>query len=111
VTTAPDVLLRLNAALDLLSAALESGDAGEVLAAEQPLASAVHALTAVDRSLVTPSPALGRLLLETRLAVERCRSLGESSSDLLSIVTRQATYGPRGRRVPARPAATVEALT
>ena len=98
MTTTPDVLPQLNAALDGLSLALQSGDPDAVLAAELPLAAAVHALAQLDRSSIVPSPALAVTLLETRRAVERCVRLGQTSADLLSILTNQVTYGPEGRR-------------
>jgi hypothetical protein len=109
VANASDILLRLNAALDGLSSALESGDAGEVLAAEVPLATAVESLTRLDLSGTGPAPELALALLNTRLAVDRCNALGQTGSDLLAIISGQTSYGRGGRSVAPQRSTTLEA--
>jgi hypothetical protein len=103
VATVPEVLAQLNAALDGLSAALQSADPEAVLAAEVPLSVAAQGVAAIDPATMTPSPSLAVALFQTRLAVERCITLGRTSADLLAIVTGQSSYGPTGHRVPATP--------
>ncbi len=98
MTAAPDVLHRVNSALEGLAAALESGDPDAVLAAEVPLATAVSGLSALPATIeTTPSPELALALLNTRLAVTRCLTLGRSSADLLAVVASAPGYGPAGR--------------
>jgi hypothetical protein len=98
VAAAPEVLHRVNSALDGLASALESGDPDAVLAAEVPLATAVTALASLPAMIgATSSPELALALLNTRLAVSRCLALGRSSSDLLAVVTSTPGYGPAGR--------------
>lgn len=105
MSTEPDVLTRLTLALEGLAAALESGNADAVLAAEAPLGTAVSAL-----KLVPPAEVIGHAdartrILNTRLALARCRTLGHAASRLTAIVT-STGYGPSGRHQSQPPVAT-----
>jgi hypothetical protein len=107
----PDVFDRVHDALTLLAEALESGRADRVLGAEPPVAAAAAALADAQRDSLVDDVRLRARLLETRLALERCRSLGETSRDLLTVMLpSQQAYGRAGRRAtPAAPFSSVSA--
>ena len=94
---APDVLNRVHEALHGLAAALESGDPEAVLDAEVPLATAAAALSRLTPVSIPHTPAIARTLLNTRLAVDRCLTLGQASADLLAIVASGPGYDVAGR--------------
>jgi len=81
-----DAIERVHAALTGLAKALESGQPDDVLAAERPLADATGTLATIDHASLTDPVHLRARLLETRLALERCRSLGDSSAHMLEAV-------------------------
>lgn len=103
--TVSDVLIRLTAALDNLARAMESGEPTAVLDAEAPLATAVSALRSVDLRTIRQHPNARAALLEVRLGVARCRTLGHASAQLLSVLTSgdpvAGGYGRSGRPLSA----------
>jgi hypothetical protein len=104
-----DAIERVHTALTGLARALESGQPDHVLAAEQPLAEAAGALATIDRAALKDPVHLRARLLETRLALQRCRSLGEASAELLERVhpTRSNYERDGQRRLPAVPSRAV----
>lgn len=100
MTTAPDPLVRLVAALDEFSRALETGDAAAVLASEEMLATAVSALRSANLASVAQSPAVRARIDDIRLAIGRCKALGYAASDLAAIMAPPG-YGPKGLRLPS----------
>jgi hypothetical protein len=111
VPTEPDLLKRLTVALDGLAAAMESGDPTAVLGAEAPVATAVSALRLARLSDLSKDPTVRQAILEARLALARCRTLGHASARLTAIVT-SGGYGPSGRhRTDLVPVPTVTART
>ena len=91
----PDVFIALIDALDGFAAALESGRADQVLAAEEPLALAATRLRGADRTALATHPDLGRQIEHIHHRLARCRALGTTPGDLLALMA-PATYGPRG---------------
>jgi hypothetical protein len=81
-----DAIARLHTALTGLAKALESGHPDTVLEAERPLAEATVAIAAIDHSSLTGAVQLRARLLETRLALDRCRALGDSSAHMLEAI-------------------------
>jgi len=98
-----DAIEKVHAALTGLAKALETGDADTVLAAEQPLVEAATALTGIDRAVLTDAVHLRARLLETRLALERCRTLGDASADMLDALYPNSGYERSGGRRRLRP--------
>jgi hypothetical protein len=109
----PDALDRVNDELKRLAEALESGQPDRVLAVEQPLAEAASALADVGRVALGDEVRLRARLLETRLALDRCRSLGDASADLIGAMwPSETSYSRKGARsAPAtgRPSVTTRA--
>lgn len=94
-----DAIERLHTALTGLAHALESGRPDQVLAAEQPLADAAGALSGVDRATLTDPVHLRARLLATRLALARCRALGDLNADLINAMyPANTSYGRGGER-------------
>jgi hypothetical protein len=94
-----DALERVRTALTGLARALETGQPDLVLAAEQPLAEAAGALATADRPTLSDPVNLRARLLETRLALARCRTLGDASAGLIgAMYPDQISYGPSGQR-------------
>jgi hypothetical protein len=91
-----DAINKVHAALTGLANALETGDADRVLAAEQPLAEATTALETVDRARLTDEVHLRARLLEARLALERCRALGDASAEMLNVLHPNSGYERTG---------------
>lgn len=104
-----DAVTRVQQALTTLARALESGRPDEVLSAEPSLADAASHLSAVDTRQLADPQTLRARLLETRLALDRCRALGDASGELISAMyPSESSYGRAGRRqVRATPVATV----
>ncbi len=100
MTTAPDALTGLVDALDAFSSALESADSAAVLVAEEQLAAAVSVLKHVDLAATALQPSVRERVSAVRLAIDRCRALGYSASDLAAIMAPPG-YGPKGLRLPA----------
>jgi hypothetical protein len=92
-----DAIDRVTHALAGLAAALTTGQPDQVLAAERPLFEAVSGFAALGRA---PGPLpvdLRARLLEARLAIARCRALGDASADLIATIFPSLTsYGPSG---------------
>jgi hypothetical protein len=95
-----DALQQLRDVLDELARSLETGRADAVLAVETPLASAVHAMTMIERRDVTPDDRqrLAESVRAVRQSVARCVRLGRASGDLLRVVFPRAEYGRGGTR-------------
>lgn len=91
-----DALTRLTAALDGLATAMETGDPDAVLAAEAPVGTAVSALRGASLGALAERPNVRQAILDARLVLARCRSLGLASSRFTAIVTSDG-YGPSGR--------------
>ena len=100
-TTLLDALLELQAALEGLARALTTGHADKVLAAEEPLASAVASL--VTRPAPAPSEIaqLARAINGVRGAVLQCEALGKSAGDFIRTVLPEPAY-TRGDRFRIR---------
>lgn len=96
----PEALESVRASLDALAGSLESGSADDVLDAETPLATAVHALVVADRQTMTPEERrhLAESIRSVRQSVARCARLGNTSGDLIRAVFPRAVYGPEGQR-------------
>jgi hypothetical protein len=104
-----DAIGRLHATLETLAGALESGEAGQVLDAEAPLAEAVHQLSALAQRGALDPAALRHGLIAIRVSMLRCQALGRSAGDLADVMS-QAGYGSSGARMIARvPGASVTA--
>ena len=71
MTQRSDALDRLTAALDGLAVSLESGRPDSVLAAEAPVATAVHALTTGDLHELARMPDVRAAVMNVRLAMAR----------------------------------------
>jgi len=99
MTPALDAVERVHTALTGLAEALETGQPDRVLAAERPLADAAAALAVADRR-TPPDPArLRARLLQARLALDRCRALGQASGELIGALwPGQTGYGASGQR-------------
>ena len=108
----PAAIEHVRIALDDLASALATGQPDAVLAAEAPLATAVSGLKSLDLAALATDPAAQKALLDVRLSLARCRSLGRASADLQRVMFPQAAYGPAGKR-PAMPirSSTVTSLT
>jgi hypothetical protein len=96
VPTEADVLTRLTVALDGLAAAMESGDPDAVLAAEAPVGTAVSALRLVPVAELARRSDVRSKVLDAKLALARCRTLGHAATRMTAIVT-STGYGPSGR--------------
>jgi hypothetical protein len=110
VTPATDALDRLTAALEGLAASLESGRHEQVLAAEAPLATAVHALGTCDLAALARRPDLRTAARQVRLAMLRCQTLGASAAAVAAAFA-PAGYGATGRRARLSTTSTVLART
>jgi len=110
--TNSDAIHQLNAALERLASALESGKPDAVLDAEAPLATAIGLLSNLDRISLARDPRTPAALLDLRLSVARCRAMGRAAADLSGVLLGQTSYGPAGAR-PALPgrASTVASRT
>jgi hypothetical protein len=107
----PDALTRLTVALEGLASALESGDPDQVLAAEAPLGTAVSALRGVELGSLARRDDARAAILQARLALARCRTLGHAAGRLTAIVTANG-YGPSGHHTSQPvPASTVTTRT
>jgi hypothetical protein len=101
-TTLLDAAAGLEAALDELARALLTFNPEPVLRAEETLATAVTAMTAVRRNDTGGSPAaLREALGRVRLALDRCEALGRSAQDLAGAMMPQPAYGRRGMHLGA----------
>ena len=78
-TTLRDALSRLQSALDALARALTSGDDAAVLAAEEPLGSAVTAVAQLARRRHTEADGLREAIDGVRAAMTRCAALGRTA--------------------------------
>jgi hypothetical protein len=106
-----DALDRLNAALNGLARALESGSAESVLSAEGPLAAALDALATGQLEEVSRRPDLRAAVMNVRLALERCQTLGESAASIAAALG-QPGYDAHGLRRPdGRRASTIGTRT
>jgi hypothetical protein len=97
VTTRPDILDRVQAALDRLAGALYSGGPDDVLAVESELASAVQALPGSALTDLRDDGHVRRRLLDLRLAVRRCEALGAAVGDLSRALQPALAYDRVGR--------------
>jgi hypothetical protein len=103
-TTLLEALERVREALDELARALASGDASAVLAAEEPVGSAVAALSAAKPATGNDKPGLSPAIHSVRAAMTRCEALGRTADDFLRAVFPQPAYGRRGLQlVSSRP--------
>ena len=97
---AADALDRLTVALEGLCVSLESGQPDAVLAAEAPLAAAVSALTTSDLATLASRPDIRVAVMNVRLAMDRCRTLGAAAAAIGAVLT-PTDYGATGRRLHA----------
>jgi hypothetical protein len=102
-TSLLDGVTRLQAALDSLARALAAGDGQAVLAAEEPIASAVTALASFPSPAAQSVPGLPSAIAAVRAAVHRCQVLGEAASQFSQAVLGEATYGRRGLQLVRAP--------
>jgi hypothetical protein len=105
-TTLLDTLRSLQASLDELAGSLQAVDAGAVLRAEEPLATAVSAVSHIRRTDVDGADPqqIREAITVLRATLRRCQALGETAEALGQTVTPQLAYGRGGRRVGASPA-------
>ena len=106
MTPAPDALTVLIEALDGFGAALETGRAEAVLAAEERLAAAVSGIRTADLALVSRDSRTRGRIEEARHKLTRCRAMGAAASGL-SMLMGMPAYGPKG----LQPVAPVSAAT
>jgi len=100
VSTRPDALDRVQAALDALLEALRSGRSDQVLSVEATLGEAAGVFRAAHDDLLTGDPVQIRTrLLTLRHTIARCAALGGVMSEFASAVQPAPTYG---RPVPVR---------
>ena len=97
VTPRTDALDRLSLALGELAVSLETGQPDLVLAAEAPVAAAVHALTTSDLKELAGRPDLRAAVMNVRLAMARCQTLGGAAAAVAATIV-PADYGASGRR-------------
>lgn len=96
MTTTPlEALARLQAALDTLARALATGDSRQVLAAEEPVASAVSALAPYRTSHVPAADGdrLRRAIVDVQATLARCEALGRTAVAFVDALFPQAVYG------------------
>ena len=99
--TVPDALDRLQAALEGLAGALQSGQAHLVLAAEGPLADALRAVDTAARPDAADRHQIRRRLDRLRGLVARCRAHGSASAGLIDAMFPQTVYGRPGGTIPS----------
>ena len=100
MSTRPDALDRVQAALDALLEALRSGRSDQVLSVEATLGEAAAVFRAAHHELLAGDPIQIRTrLLTLRHTMARCAALGGMMSDLASAAQPPRTYG---RPVPVR---------
>jgi hypothetical protein len=87
----------LTLALDGLAVSLESGQPHEVLAAEAPVAAAVHALMTSDLNELARRSDVRAAVMNVRLAMARCHTLGAAAAAVAATVV-PSSYGATGRR-------------
>jgi len=97
-TTILDALGRLNASLDNLARALQSGGTDQVLDAEAPLAEAVHQLAVLSASADRHPAELRDSVIAAQVSLLRCQSLGSCAVDLANAISRSG-YGWTGMRL------------
>jgi hypothetical protein len=102
VTRNSDALDRLNHALDVLARGLESGSEEAVLSAEGPLAAALGDLAGTDLDQIARRPDLRAAVMNVRLALERCRVLGESAASIAAAFA-QPGYDAHGQHLTSVP--------
>jgi hypothetical protein len=107
-TTLLDALYGLNTSLDNLARALQSGEPDQVLAAEMPIAEAVHRLAARPPRGDADGAALRASLIAIRVSLGQCQSLGWCIVDLTNTLY-QGEYGSKGRL--GRPSAPAPSVT
>jgi hypothetical protein len=92
-----DAIDRVREALDELASALASGEPANVLAAEEPLGSAVSALAqAAPPANDVERAAVPRALHTVKTALKRCETLGRTADDFVRAVFPDPAYGRRG---------------
>jgi hypothetical protein len=97
-----DAIDQLRDALVTLSNALASGRADDVLAVERSVASAAGSISTGALKLTSAERArLRDSILEARLALMRCRRLGQAATELASCLAVQPSYGRSGALVSA----------
>ncbi len=99
MTTVPEALASLETALNGLLAALESGRADVVLAAEEPLAAAVRQLVETAGQPDFDRARVRTVLERVRLALARAQLLGAASAHYIQVVVPNASYGAQGHFV------------
>jgi hypothetical protein len=80
-----DAALRLRASLDSVAGALALPDVSALLMAESGLSSALADLGSVSRVDPADRTAIAAELLQARAALARCRVLGASASDAVTL--------------------------
>ena len=108
--TTPDALKGLRTALSRLADALESWQSDRVLASETNIASAAHALSTCTVDTLVDLEALRRELIELRMLVGRCQSLGAVASQLETAMF-PAGYGATGARLRTASPPTIASRT
>ena len=96
MTNLPDALILVESALDRLSAALATGQADAVLAAEEPLANAVQRLSTCPRPTLADRDRVRTGVRAVRLALAQCQRLGRNSAALEQLLTFNSAYGATG---------------
>lgn len=111
MTTLPDALIDVEAALERLSAAMVTGQADAVLSAEEPLAAAIRRLVTCPAPSGADRTAVYQGIRNVRLALMKCQLLGRSSAALEQALTAEPAYSATGSRVPPHFPARMESRT
>ena len=96
-TTLLDALIDVQSALEGLARALTTGNSDAVLAAEEPLASAVATLVTRPTPAAADIPHLVQAINGVRSAVLRCEALGQSAGDFVRAVLPEPAYARHDR--------------
>jgi len=103
---------QLRDALVTLSTALASGRVDDVLAVEMSLAAATRSISTDPMRLTPDERAQMRdSILDARVALMRCRRLGQTATELASCLAMQPSYGRSGALVPAMTTRAFESRT
>lgn len=99
MTTLAESLTLLTSSLDALSEALASGQPDAVLSAEAPLAAALaRVAAAMQESSPVDRARVRALVRDARIALLRCRALGQSAEQLARVLLAEPAYGPGALR-------------
>ena len=111
MTNLPDALILVESALERLSAAMATGQADAVLAAEEPLGEAVRLLSACPKPAAEDRDRVRNGVRSVRIALAQCQRLGRTSAALEQLLTFGSVYGATGVHAAANHRGTLHART